>query len=86
MSIRKVKEAFSEIIPASFHFKPVSLNDIKKEVLNLRLRLTYKYSALHKKSFREVATRNKKTSNYGLETVSKRAQFLWAKLPSEKQK
>ena len=35
------------------------------------------------RSFREIATRNKNTSNYGLETASYRAPFLWAKLPSE---
>ena len=35
------------------------------------------------RNFRETATHNKKTSNYGLETVNYRAQFLWATLPSE---
>ena len=35
------------------------------------------------RNFREFATYNKKTSNYALETVSYRAPFLWAKLPSE---
>ena len=35
------------------------------------------------RNFREIVTHNKKTSNYGLETVSYRAPFLWAKLPSE---
>ena len=35
------------------------------------------------RNFREFATYNKKTSNYGLETLSYRAPFLWAKLPSE---
>ena len=35
------------------------------------------------RNFREIVTHNKKTSNYGLETVSYRALFLWAKLPSE---
>ena len=34
-------------------------------------------------NFREIASHNKKTSNYGLETVSYRAPFLWAKLLSE---
>ena len=34
-------------------------------------------------NFREIASHNKKTSNYGLGTVSYRAPFLWAKLPSE---
>ena len=33
--------------------------------------------------FREITTHDKKTSNHGLETVSYRAPFLWAKLPSE---
>ena len=37
----------------------------------------------HLKEFREIATHNKKTSNYGLETMSYRALFLLAKLPSE---
>ena len=35
------------------------------------------------RNLREFATHNKKTSNYGLETVSYRAPFFWAKLPSE---
>ena len=35
------------------------------------------------RNFRETATHNKKTSNYGLETVNYRAPFLWAKLPPE---
>ena len=35
------------------------------------------------RNFRELATHTKKTSNYGLETVSYRAPLLWAKLPSE---
>ena len=34
-------------------------------------------------NFRELAPHNKKTSNYGLGTVSYRAPFLWDKLPSE---
>ena len=34
-SIRKIKAAYPEIVPQSFHFKSVSLDDIKKEVLNL---------------------------------------------------
>ena len=34
-------------------------------------------------NFREIASHNKKTSNYGLETVSYRAPFLWAKWLSE---
>ena len=38
------------------------------------------------RNFREIVTHNKKTSNYGLETVSYRAPFLWAKLPSEYKK
>ena len=35
VSIRKTKEAYPEIVPDSFHFKSVSLDDVKKEVLNL---------------------------------------------------
>ena len=35
------------------------------------------------KNFREIATYNKKTSTYGLETMSYRALFILAKLPSE---
>ena len=35
------------------------------------------------RNFRELATRNKKTSSYGLETFSCRARFPRAKLPSE---
>ena len=32
---RKIKEAYSEIIPDSLHFESVTLDDVKKEVLNL---------------------------------------------------
>ena len=35
------------------------------------------------RNFSQLVTDNKKTSNYGLETVSYRSRFLWAKLPSE---
>ena len=35
VSIREIKEAYPEIVPDSFHFKSVSLDDVKKEVLNL---------------------------------------------------
>ena len=35
------------------------------------------------RNFRQIATYNKKTSNYGLETVSYRVPFWWAQLPSE---
>ena len=35
ISIRKIKEAYPEIVPDSFHFKSVCLDDVKKEVLNL---------------------------------------------------
>ena len=35
ISIRKIKEAYLEIVTDSFHFKSMSLNDVKKEVLNL---------------------------------------------------
>ena len=35
ISIREIKEAYPEIVPDSFHFKSVSLDDVKKEVLNL---------------------------------------------------
>ena len=35
LSIRKIKQAYPEIVPDSFHFKSVSLDDVKKEVLNL---------------------------------------------------
>ena len=35
ISIKKIKEAYPEIVPDSFHFKSVSLNDVKKEALNL---------------------------------------------------
>ena len=35
ISVRKIKEAYPEIVPDSFHFKSVSLEDVKKEVLNL---------------------------------------------------
>ena len=38
------------------------------------------------RKIREIATHNKNTSNYGIETVSYRASFLWAKLPSEYKK
>ena len=32
---RKIKEAYPEIIPDSLHFESVTLDDVKKEVLNL---------------------------------------------------
>ena len=35
ISVRKIKQAYPEIVPDSFHFKSVSLDDFKKEVLNL---------------------------------------------------
>ena len=35
------------------------------------------------RNFREIATYNKKTSNYGLETMSYKALFLLAELSSE---
>ena len=35
ISIRKLKEAYPEIVPDSFYFKSVSLDEVKKEVLNL---------------------------------------------------
>ena len=35
ISVRKIKEAYPEMVPDSFHFKSVSLDDLKKEVLNL---------------------------------------------------
>ena len=35
ISIREIKEAYPEIVPDSFHFKSVYLNDVKKEVLTL---------------------------------------------------
>ena len=35
ISIREIKEAYLQIVPDSFHFKSVSLDDVKKEVLNL---------------------------------------------------
>ena len=38
IGIRKIKEAHPEIVPDSFHFKSVSLEDVKKEVLNLNLK------------------------------------------------
>ena len=31
----KIKEAYPEIIPDSLHFESVTLDDVKKEVLNL---------------------------------------------------
>ena len=34
-SVRKIKEVYPEIVPDSFHFKSVSLDDVKNEVLNL---------------------------------------------------
>ena len=43
----------------------------------------FRENTFNLRNFREIATHNKKTSNYGLETVSYRAPFLWAKLPSE---
>ena len=43
----------------------------------------FRENTFNLRNFRELATHNKKTSNYGVETVSYRAPFLWAKLPSE---
>ena len=34
-TIRKIKESYSAIVPDSFYFKSVSLDDVKKEVRNL---------------------------------------------------
>ena len=34
-NIQSLKEAYPEIVPDSFHFKPVSIEDVKKETLNL---------------------------------------------------
>ena len=36
ISIRKIKEAYPEIVPDSFHFKSMSLDDVKKSLLNLK--------------------------------------------------
>ena len=38
------------------------------------------------KNFRKLVTQNKKTSNYGLETVGYRTRFLLAKIISENKK
>ena len=43
----------------------------------------FRENTFNLRNFRELATHNKKTSNYGRETVSCRASFLWAKLPYE---
>ena len=43
----------------------------------------FRENTFNLRNFREIATHNKKTSNYGLETMSYRALFLLAKLPSE---
>ena len=42
----------------------------------------FRENTFNSRNFREIATHNKKTSNYGLETVNYRALFLCAKLPS----
>ena len=42
----------------------------------------FRENTVNLKNSREIAAHNKKTSNYGLETVSYGAPFLWAKLPS----
>ena len=43
----------------------------------------FRENTFNLRNFREIATHNKKTSNYELETVNYRAHFLWAKLLSE---
>ena len=43
----------------------------------------FRENTFNLRNFREIATHNKKTSNYGLENLSYRAPFLWAKLSSE---
>ena len=43
----------------------------------------FRENTFNLKRFKELVTNNKKVPNYGLETVSYRALFLWAKLPSE---
>ena len=42
----------------------------------------FRENTFNLRNLRELATHNKKTSNYGLETVRYRAPFLWTKLPS----
>ena len=42
----------------------------------------FRENTFNLRSFRELATHNKKTSNYGLETVSYRAPLIWAKSKS----
>ena len=46
ISIRKIKKAYPEIVPDSFHFKSVSLDDVKKEVLYLNLKKSSKSRTL----------------------------------------
>ena len=43
----------------------------------------FRENTFNLRNFRELLTLNKKTSNYGFETVSYRAPFLWARLSSE---
>ena len=43
----------------------------------------FRENTFNSRNFRELPTQNKKISNYELETVSYRVQFLWAKLSSE---
>ena len=45
--------------------------------------LQFRENIFSLRSFREILTYNKKTSHYGLETMSYRAPFVWDKLPSE---
>ena len=45
--------------------------------------MQFRENTFNLRNLRELATHNKKTSNYRLETLSYRAPFLWAKLPSE---
>ena len=54
-----------------------------KNPLCIHYLFEFRENAFNLRNFREIATHNKKTSNYGLETVSYRAPFLQAKLPSE---
>ena len=43
----------------------------------------FRQNNFNSRNFREMTTHHKKPSNYGLETVSCMAAFLWGKLPSE---
>ena len=44
---------------------------------------TLRENTLNVRSFQEISNENRKTVNYGIETISNRTPFIWANLPNE---